>query len=291
MNPGRIKQLLQSNIELAISLGLLCALTSINAWIFHYRFSEIFWLYFSSLCAGILVSVSGGQTIKRNYLLNGEGIVAILAILAGHVLYPAGSAIIAAVFCLCALIVFRTFLLLTDIETIASLPTNISALAACMYLIHRFSISISTIQIIVTGTFRTIATYEWIALVALILMIPLYPVISALRHEIMLFSMGKNVFEEIGYRYHLVLVVLSGLSCALTAASVLGSGAFAAAGMAFVSSRRNDNKTDNLNALMRIAIAVQTLALLQGLAGGTVAFAVAVFAAFLWPKIARRIWG
>lgn len=288
MNQERIKKLFLSNIELAVSLTLLFAITSVNAFIFSYRLNEIAWLFIASLAAALLAKGWRGNPEKLNYLRNGDGMAAMLGIITAYGLFQADGPVIAAVFCLGALILLRTFLLLTDIAPFAGFFANITALAACAYLIHRFDISHSSLQIIVTGAFRTMISSYWPVLAALLLMTILYVPAIQLRHEIALFAMGRDFFEETGYRYRPALFILEGMRCILTAASVLGSGVFAAAGIIFISSKRKENAADYAAAAVRIALTVQILAMLQAVAGGAAASIAALCATILWPYIARR---
>lgn len=288
MNLERIKKLLFSNIELGVIITLLFAITSVNTLVFDYRFNEIAWLFIASLSGGLLAKVWRGNTGKINYLHNGDGMVAIFGIIASMVLFPTGDASIAFIICLGTLIIFRAFLLITDLASFTGFFTNIAVLAACGYLIHRFDISLSPLYVIATGAFRAIICSQWLALTVLLLAGALYIPAISLRYEIRLFALGRDFFEEIGYRYRPVLFALEGMRCILTTAAVLGSGVFSAAGMIFTSFKRKENVLDYATAPLIIALVVQSLAMLQAISGSAAASIVAVCAAILWPYIAGR---
>ncbi len=269
-------------------MALFFAITSLNAFIFNHRLNELTWLFSASLAAGLLAKGWRGNAGKRNYLQNGDGMVTALGIIASLVLFPAGGAIIAGIFCLGALILFRAFLLVTDIASFSGLFTNFSALVACGYLIHRYDISSASLQIIATGAFRQMISSQWSAAAAFLLMSVLYVLAIQLRHEIALFALGRDYFEDTGYRYRPALLVLELTRCMLTAAVVLGSGVFAAAGMVFISLNKQDTIANDATALARIALAVQILATLQAVSSGATAAIAAVCATILGLYIRGR---
>ncbi len=288
MNQEKIKTLIFANIELAVTFALLFAITFLNAFIFDYPLDTIAWLFIASFAADLLTKVQRGKSDRLNYLHNGDGMAAILGIIISLVLFPTGGFAIAGIFCLSALILFRTFLLLTDLSSYPGLFANIVALVACGYLIHRFGISYSSVQIIATGVFRAMAFSQWVIYAALLFIALLYIPAILLRNEIRLFSLGMDFFEEAGYRYFPSLIAMEWARCMLTAISVLGSGVFAAAGMIFIFSKRKEKMSDYATIPARIALIVQTLAVLQAVSDGTTAAIIAICAAILWSYIARR---
>lgn len=129
---------------------------------------------------------------------------------------------------------------------------------------------------------------QWPAAAAFLLIAVLYVPAIQLRHEIALFTLGRDFFEETGYRYRPALLVLELMRCMVTAAAVLGSGVFAAAGMVFISLNRQENIAYYATAFARIALAVQILATLQAVSGGATASIAAICAAILGRYITRR---
>jgi hypothetical protein len=288
VNLEKIKHVVLSNIQTLVGITLLCFVVFFFAFFFAPNISDIAWLLVASLSASVLTLASGVPSPRENYIVNGEGMMALLAILIGYIFFPKIVFIIS-FFCFAAIALYQAVRFLIEIDFFAVFAISIVILIAGWYIVHSYDLSFSDIHSIFTGIARSSVAFPEAAIIPFLLVVPLHVVIAKLRCEIQLFSLGKNYFESSGYSFTAALIGYAALRCVLVAIVVLASGAFPAAGMAVVPIKRTGHTADNINAFIPIAIAVYALALIQAIFGSAIATIAALCVALVWPRIARRL--
>ena len=243
---------------------MLCIVVFLYAFFFAPNIINIAWLSVASLSASVLVLASGAPSQRDNYLLNGEGMMALLAILIGYIFFPK-SVFIISFFCFAAIALYQVIRFLIEIDFFSVFAISIVIFIAGWYVVHSHGLSFSDIHAIFTGMLRSSVTVPHAAIIPFLLIVPLHVVVAKLRFEIRLFSLERDFFEATGYSYRAVLIGYAALRCVLVAIIVLASGVCSAAGMAVVPIKQTGHTADHINAFVRIAFAVHALAMIEAI--------------------------